>query len=121
MFATALVLLAVGWVGLYLLMATTLPTVGPRWLFFFLLTVAATGTALPFVWVLHRRFDTQNAAPAAVMVRQALWAALFVALVVWLQINRALTLSLGILLGVGFIVLEWFLRLLERNVWRPKQ
>lgn len=116
---TALLLISFGWTGLYLLMATTLPTVGPRWLFFFLLTIAVTGTALPFIWLLHRRFAADHPAPSPVLVRQALWAALLVALLVWLQINRALTLSLGILIGIGFIVLEWFLRLLERSVWRP--
>ena len=117
--ATALLLIAVGWTGLYLLFATTLPTLGPRWLFFFLLTLAATGTALPFLWLLHRRFDVRQSASPTVLLRQALWAALFVALCVWLQVNRSLTLSLGVLLGVGFIVLEWFLRLLERSLWKP--
>jgi len=116
LFATALLLLAIGWTGLYFLVATTLPTVGPRWLFFFLLTIAVTGTALPFVWLLHKRFGP---APSAVLLRQALWVALFASLGVWLQINRALTLSLALLLGVGFILVEWFLRLLERSVWRP--
>ena len=116
LFATALLLIAIGWTGLYLLLATTLPTVGPRWLFFFLLTIAVTGTALPFVWVLHKRF---GAAPTSVLLRQALWVALYVSLLVWLQVNRSLTLSLSLLLGVGFILLEWFLGLVERNVWRP--
>lgn len=118
LFATALLLIAVGWTGLYLLLATSMPTVGPRWLFFFLLTVAVTGTALPFVWLLHKRF---GAAPSTVLLRQALWVALYVSLLAWLQINRSLTLSLGLLLGVGFILLEWFLRLLERSVWRPER
>ncbi|MCH8339384.1 MAG: hypothetical protein IH858_11195, partial [Chloroflexi bacterium] len=111
-------LLAIGWTGLYFLVATTLPTVGPRWLFFFLLIIAVTGTALPFVWLLHKRFGP---APSAVLLRQALWVALFASLGVWLQINRALTLSLALLLGIGFILVEWFLRLLERSVWRPNR
>ncbi len=118
LFATALLLLAIGWTGLYFLVATTLPTVGPRWLFFFLLIIAVTGTALPFVWLLHKRFGP---APSAVLLRQALWVALFASLGVWLQINRALTLSLALLLGIGFILVEWFLRLLERSVWRPNR
>jgi len=117
-FATALLLIAIGWIGLYLLVATTLPTVGPRWLFFFLLTIAVTGTALPFVWLLHKRFGP---ASSTVLLRQAMWVALYVSLGVWLQINRALTLSLALLLGVGFVLVEWFLRLLERNVWRPNR
>jgi hypothetical protein len=119
LFATAVLLIGIGWTGLYLLLASTLPTLGPRWLFFFLLTLAATGTALPFLWLLHRRFDVRQPASATVLLRQALWAALFVALCVWLQINRSLTLSLAVLLGVGFIVLEWFLWLVERSRWGP--
>ena len=118
LFATAFLLLAIGWTGLYFLVATTLPTVGPRWLFFFLLIIAVTGTALPFVWLLHKRFGP---APSAVLLRQALWVALFASLGVWLQINRALTRSLALLLGIGFILVEWFLRLLERSVWRPNR
>jgi hypothetical protein len=70
------------------------------------------------VWLLHKRFGS---APSAVLLRQALWVALYVSLGVWLQINRALTLSLALLLGVGFVVVEWFLRLLERSVWRPNR
>jgi hypothetical protein len=119
LFATALLLITIGWTGLYLLMATTLPTVGPRWLFFFLLAIAVTGTALPFIWLLHKRFGKPPRAPASVLVRQALWVAVLAALGVWLQINRALTLSLAIMLGIGFLVLEWFLRLLERAAFRP--
>ena len=116
LFATALLLIAIGWAGLILLVATTLPTLGPRWLFFFLLAIAVTGTALPFVWVLHKRF---GAAPTSVLLRQALWVALYISLLVWLQFNRSLTLSLSLLLAVGFILLEWFLGLVERSVWRP--
>src|SRR3989304_5235583 len=40
---TSGLLIVAGWSGLYLLVITTLPTVGPRWLFFFLLPLAATG------------------------------------------------------------------------------
>jgi hypothetical protein len=93
--------------------------VGPRWLFFFLLTIAVTGTALPFIWLLHKRFGAPPRASASVLVRQALWVALLAALGVWLQFNRALNLSLGLMIGIGFVVLEWFLRLLERAAWRP--
>ena len=89
---SAIVLLAVGWIGLYLLVTTMLPTVGPRWLFFFLLTLAMSGTALPFVWVIHWRFGRENPAPQSVLLRQGLLVGLFAALCVWLQINRSLSL-----------------------------
>lgn len=113
-------LAAIGWPGLYLLMQATQPTVGPRWLFFFLLTLAVTGTALPFVWLLRRRFAPNSPVPAGVLVRQAIWVSLYVGLLVWLQVNRSLELSLAILLGLALIVFEWLLRLMERSTWRPE-
>ncbi len=116
---SALVLLAVGWPGLFLLLSNTLPTVGPRWLFFFLLVLAATGTALPFVWLLNRRFAGDPAPASSVVLRQGLLVGLYAALCTWLQINRSLNLSLALLLAVGLFAIDWFLRLLERSSWRP--
>lgn len=107
----------VGWLGLLLLLNTTLPTVGPRWLFFFLLTLATTGTSLPFIWLLHRRFAPDTKAPSTTLLRQALLLTLFIELCTWLQINRSLTLSLAILLALGLIILGWLARILDRGTW----
>jgi len=112
---SAAIMAGFGWLGLLLLLFGTVPTVGPRWLFFFLLAVALTGTALPFLWLLHRRFDSERGAPAATLLRQALLFALFGEICAWLQINRSLTLSLAILLALGLAAVEWFLRVLERG------
>jgi hypothetical protein len=117
----AIVMAVLGWLGLYMLTFATLPTVGPRWLFFFLWVLATTGTAIPFIWLLHRRFSTERQAPSSVLLRQSLWIGLFGSLCLWLQFNRTLTLSLAILLGVGFTVMEWFLGLVERSRWRPNR
>lgn len=114
----AAVLMPIGWLGLMLLLATTVPTVGPRWLFFFLIALAATGTALPFLWLLHRRFDRREPAPPRTLLREALLFTLFSELCLWLQINRSLTLALGLLLAGGFIAIEAFVRLLERSASR---
>lgn len=118
---TAVLLMGAGWAGLYLILTSTLPTVGPRWMFFFTLALAVTGTALPFVWMLHKRFDGERPATGTVLLRQSLWIALFVSLITWLQINRVFTITLGLMLAVGFLVLEWFIRLLERSAWSPNQ
>ncbi|MEJ2011245.1 MAG: hypothetical protein P8X64_03350 [Anaerolineales bacterium] len=118
---SAAIMAAFGWLGLVLLLLSTVPTVGPRWLFFFLLAVALTGTALPFVWVLHRRFDSRQNTPASTLLRQALLFALFGEICAWLQINRSLTLSLAVLLAVGLAAVEWFLRTLERNTRRGRR
>jgi hypothetical protein len=114
----ALILAIIGWLGLFLLLIGTLPTVGPRWLFFFLLALAITGTALPFIWLLHRRFAEQSDIPAVVLLRRALLVTIYGELCIWLQINRSLNLSLAILLGLGLIAIEWFLRMLDRSKWR---
>ncbi len=114
----AIILAVIGWLGLYLLVTYELPTVGPRWLFFFLWTLAVTGTTLPFVWMLHRRFAASHPAPPSTLLRQGLWIGLYTTLCIWLQFNRSLSLSLAVLLGVGLVAIEWFLRILERSAWR---
>jgi hypothetical protein len=116
----AAVLAAVGWLGLLLLLNTTLPTIGPRWLFFFLLTQAATGTSVPFVWFLRRRFGGQ-AAPPAVLLREALWVGLYASGCAWLQINRSLSLTVALFLALGLGVMEAFLLRVERSTWRPRR
>jgi hypothetical protein len=117
----AAILAFAGWLGLLVLLTTTVPTVGPRWLFFFLGAMATTGTSLPFIWLLHRRFRAANPSPSAVLLRQGLEMGLFAELCAWLQINRSLTLALTILLAIGIVVFEWFLNLVERTTWRPKR
>jgi len=116
----AAVLAALGWLGLLLLLNTTLPTIGPRWLFFFLLTQAATGTALPFVWFLRRRFGGQ-AAPPVVLLREALWVGLYASVCAWLQINRSLSLTVALFLALALVVIEGFLRRVERSTWSPRR
>jgi hypothetical protein len=118
----AAILLAVGgWLGLWLVINFSLPTVGPRWLFFFLLTVAVTGSALPFIWLLHRRFGIADPASAGVLLRQGLWVGLLAAVCVWLQLNRMLTIPLAVLLAVSLFALDWLLRLFERSSRRSIQ
>jgi hypothetical protein len=108
-----------GWLGLALLITTSLPTVGPRWLFFFLLTLAATGSSLPFLWLLDRRFATGRTATASILLRQALLVALYADFCIWLQINRSLSLPLAILIALGLYAMERLLRLIDRSQWRP--
>jgi hypothetical protein len=117
----AVILAAMGWLGLLLVMKFTLPTVVPRWLFFFLWVSAVTGTATPFIWLLHRRFLAENPAPPSTLLRQSLWIGFYAALCAWLQINRGLSLALALILAVGLLSLEALLRLLERSSWRSRR
>jgi len=115
---SALILATAGWAGLLLLVISTLPTVGPRWLFFFLFTLASAGTSLPFIWILHRRLRPGSSASPAVLLRQSLMLTTYFELCLWLQINRSLTLSLAMLLGIGLLAMEWLLGVLERGTGR---
>ena len=108
-----------GWLGLVLLLTSSLPTVGPRWLFFFLLTLAATGTSLPILWLLDRRFASGRTATSSILLRQALLVALFADMGIWLQINRSLSLPLAILIAIGLYAIERLLRFMDRSQWRP--
>ena len=117
---TAIVLAAVGWYGLYLVMNNTLPTLGPRWIFFFLWVSATTGTALPFLWLLNKRFRSTAPAPPRVLLRGGIIVGLFASICLWLQLNRMLNLTLALLLGMVLFAIEWLLRLVERNSWRAR-
>ena len=108
----ALLLALIGWAGLYQLVTTTLPRVGPRWLFFVLLHIAVTGTVLPLVRFLNVRFTSmeRELPPGGVIVRQSIWIGLFVVTCTWLQIPRVLSWPIVFFLALIFVVVEIFLR-----------
>ena len=116
---TAIILGILGWGGLFLLIQNTIPTVGPRWLFFFLGVIALTGTALPVVAFLNRRFPTVPPATPGMVIREAIWVGLYGTTLAWLQLGRVLNLGLAFLLAVGFIAIEILVRLRERSQWKP--
>src|SRR5574340_718900 len=68
---SAIILAVLGWGGIAALIFLTLPTVGPRWLFFFLSVLAVTGVALPLAAFLNRRFPSTPPATVGVVTRQA--------------------------------------------------
>lgn len=116
---TTIILLILGWGGLFFLFQRTMPTVGPRWLFFFLWVLALTGTALPGVAFLNRRFPTVPPATPGIIIREAIWVGLYGATLAWLQLGRVLNLALAVLLASGFIAIEILVRLRERSQWEP--
>ena len=111
----AVVMIVAGWLGLYLLITTTLPRVGQRWLFFVLLQIAVTGTVMPFIRYLNVRFTPVKAPlpPGGVLVRQSVWIGLFVVTCAWLQMPRVLNPPIAFFVGMAFFVLEIFLRTRE--------
>jgi hypothetical protein len=94
--------------------------VGPRWLFFFLSVLALTGTVLPIVAYLNIRFPSNPPPTAGVVLRQAIWVGIYIPTLAWLQIGRVLSPALALLLALGFVLIEWLLRLREKSQWKPE-
>lgn len=114
--AASMLMMVGGWYGLFYLVTTSLPRIGGElWVFFSLLQIAITGTALPIVRYLNVRFTPLNKdVPASgVIVRQSVWIGLFIVTCAWMQIPRALSLPLVVFLAIVFIVIEIFLRTRE--------
>jgi hypothetical protein len=116
----AWLLALLGWAGLAALILNVDPRTGslPVWFFFVLTVMALTGTAVPFVGYLNRRF-ARSPAPPSVLLRQALWFGLFGSTCAWLLKSGILSLATALLLGAGLGGVEWFLRMRERARWAP--
>lgn len=119
-FPAALFFNLVGWGGLFVVVVFTLPTVGPRWLFFFLTVLAFTGLVLPAVAFLNRRFPATPPVTPTVILREALWFGIYVPTLLWLRIPRVLTPALALLFALGLGVAELLLRLRERSIWKAE-
>ena len=113
------VLTILGWGGLFFIIQSTVPTLGPRWLFFFLGVLALTGPAIPLVYFLNKRFPSDPPVEEIVILRQALWVGVFGSTVAWLQLGRVLTIGLAAILAGVFVMIEFLLRLFERSRWNP--
>ncbi len=119
--ASALILGGIGLVGLYVIFNMTLPTLGPRWLFFFFSTAAISGLSLPVVYFFHWRFPSPNPVTPGIIVRQAIMVAVFFDLLAWFQLGRFLSLPLGLALAAGLIAIEFALRLAERSRFSARE
>lgn len=115
--AAAVFMAAAGWIGLWLLVTTSLPTAFPRWLFFVCLYLAVTGTAIPFVRYLNVRFTREVDAPpsSAIVLRQSIWIGLFVVACAWLQIPRVLNPIIAFFLALSLILVEFLLHMREND------
>jgi len=116
----ALTLGVIGWGGLAALVFLTVPSVGPRWLFFFLGVLALSGSALPAMAFLNRRFPSTPPANPGVILRQAMWVGVYGATLAWLQIGRVLTGPMALVLALGLIIIEWLFRMREKSQWQPE-
>lgn len=115
----SMILCLIGWGGLIALIVVTLPYLAPRWLFFFLLTLALSGLALPVVYFLNRRFPSDPPVESGTVLREALWFGVYGSLLSWLQLGRVLTSGLAVVLAVGLVLVEYLLRIGERSSYTP--
>lgn len=115
------ILCVLGWGGLYVVIDRMEPEPGARWLFFFLLTLAISGSALPVIYFLNRRFPANPPVDNSVVIREAVWVGVFASLLAWLQLGRVLTSGLAVMLAAGLLLVEFLLRLGERTSWQPSQ
>jgi hypothetical protein len=118
---TFLILILAGGGGLALVTLFTLPTLGPRWLFFFFLVLLASGIALPIALLLNLRFPSTPPIENPVIIRETLLAGIFVALIAWMRMGRILTFPLSVLRAAAFALVEFFLRLWERGRRKPQE
>jgi hypothetical protein len=115
-----LVLSILGWVGLLYVIINTLPTLGPRWLFFFFLVLGFSGSAMPVIAFLHLRFQGDSPYAPGVVIRQSIWVGIYAGLLAWLQLGRVLDTARAVFLAVGFILIEILVRLRERSRFNPQ-
>ncbi len=109
----AMLMFIAGWGGLAHLVMSARPRIGGElWLFFILLQVAVTGTAIPIIALLSRRLAGQgDAAPlAGLIVRRSVWIGIIVVACAWLMIPRYLSLPIALIVILLFVVVEVFLR-----------
>ncbi len=116
--ATLLVLLGFGLAAMAIIYLP--PVVWARWLLFFGGTVGLTGLALPVTWFLNLRFPSEPPAGPNVILRQAIWVGVYGAVLVWLQQVRLVTPWTAFGLGLGFVAIEYLVRMRERARWQPK-
>ena len=120
-FPLSIVLAILGFGGLLIVIRATLPTLAPRWLFFFLGVIGLTGFSLPLIFFLNKRFPSDPPVDGMVILRQALWVGVFGSTAAWLQLGRVLTGGLALILAGVFVMIEFLLRLFERSSWNPKK
>ncbi len=109
----SLTMFVAGWGGLAYLVVNTRPRIGGEiWLFFILLQIAVTGTAIPIMRLVSQRLSrTRGDAPmTGVVVRRSVWVGIIAVTCAWLLIPRYLTLPILLVVTLLFVVIEIFLR-----------
>ena len=72
--------------------------------------VSVVGLMLPVANFLNKRFSQGETSSSLVVLRQAMWVAIWASFCMWLQINRAFGWGVAILVAAVFFVLEVMLQ-----------
>lgn len=115
-----ILLLFVGWGGLFAIFFYTLPTIWPRWIFFALWVAALTATSFPILYFVNTRFSAEKL-EMRVVIRRALWVGVYGAALAWLQLARLVNVYVILGLAFGLIAIESLMRLRERALWRAPE
>jgi len=118
---TSIILVLTAVVGLTSLFLFTVPTLGPRWLLFFFVTLLASGLMLPVVYYLHLRFPSHPPVSSRVIIREAAWWGIYADILLWMQFGKVLNYALAIFLAIGFIAIELLIRMREQNRFIPRK
>ena len=111
-------LMFVGWGGMLALLLLWVPTVDARWMFFVLGLSALTGTSIPFIVFLSRRFG-KTPISVNVLMRRAIWVGVIGCILAWLQLGRSLTWTIALLIVSVIVGIEWLIEIRERSLWNP--
>ena len=110
-YLASLLMFIAGWGGLAYLVLNTRPRIGGEiWLFFILLQIAVTGTAIPIMRLISQRLTRSKAPLTGVIVRRSVWVGIIAVTCAWLLIPRYLSLPILVMLILLFVVIEIFLR-----------
>ena len=118
---TSVLLFLVGLTGLAYVIFNTLPTLGPRWLFFFFLMIGVSGLAMPIAAFLNYRFQGDKGVDTMDIIRESVLVGACVDLLVWLQMGQELTGTSAMIIVVGFILIEILIRVIEHSRWKPNK
>jgi uncharacterized membrane protein YuzA (DUF378 family) len=114
---SSLVLILVGWGGLFLLINYTRPAVWPRWGFFVLMFMAVTGTILPIVYFFIAASRATCRSGCDRPPGDVVW--IHAATPAWLQLDHFVTVYVILGLAGGLAAIEYFMRLREKSHWKP--
>lgn len=99
----------------------TRPTLGPRWMFFFLFFIAVVGTLLPILILINRRIHKQGGGNINIALRQSLMLGFYCDLMIWLHMGRVFDLITAFFILSIIIAIEILIQVFEGSQWQPNK